>query len=97
MYSLCSVSILYRTRREPTPSDILQMVKYGNGKLNRILVTSYWGIFNNLHDSMEKLKEIPPAQYQHWFYSADEYLWEGVILYEDGRAVCAFDTPYGRG
>ena len=104
MYSLCSVSILHKTprRRELTPADILQIIKTGTAALDKCLVTTYWGIWRNLQEAMEELKQIPRGQYQHYLEGIHDgiyqYVWEGVVLYEDGRAVCVFDEPYkGRG
>lgn len=101
MYSLCSVSIWNKTMRptELTPSDVLQIVKYGSTNLGKVLVTNYWGVFKKLQDAMEELKEIPASHYQSYLEGRGNdgsyrYIWEGVILYEDGRAVCAFDQPY---
>ena len=105
MYSLCSVSIYHKTNKpmELTPADALAIVRYGSASLDKVIVTNYWGIFKKLQDAMETLKEIPRSHYQSYMEGVDykgvyRYIWEGVILYEDGRAVCAFNEPYqGRG
>lgn len=101
MYSLCSVSIWNKTMRpnELTPADALKIVKYGSTDLGKVLVTNYWGVFKRLQDAMEELKEIPASHYQSYLEGRGNdgsyrYIWEGVILYEDGRAICAFNEPW---
>lgn len=106
MYSLRSVAILHRTYipRELTPADILEFVKYGYKDDNRfvIVTTQNWGAFPTIKAMKNALKDIPKIYYQTYLESVHDdkynYIYEGVILYEDGRAICAFNEPWrGRG
>lgn len=116
MYSLCSISLLYRTRhpREITPADALALIKAGepdnlNGfphiriredlLTSTAVVTTYWGAFKDRQECMDELKQVPKSHFQNYLEGETSgvyrMIWEGVLMYEDGRPVLAFDSPYG--
>ena len=78
--------------------DSFRPRKYGDVPV----ITTYWGAWRDKQECIEELKNIGAAQYyQAWEGETNgvyRYIWEGIIMYEDGRPVLAFDSPYkGRG
>lgn len=97
MYRVFSFSAIYRVRngRRRTPADMLECIRCHTGNRSYLLV-NFWGEYNNLHDTMECVKnDIPSNHYNHWIteetYKYTEYLYEAVIIYEDARPILIYD------
>lgn len=102
MYSLRSVAILHRTyiNRELTPADILEFLKYGYKEDNRFICVTVrnWGTYPTIKAMKNALKDIPKIYFQTYLESVYDdkynYIYEGVILEEDGRPICYYNEPY---
>lgn len=101
MYSVFSFSAIYVSKngRPRTPSDMLECIKTDNNKT--YILTNFWGDYKTLHDTIECIKhDIPKSECQHLICNYQnrnggfEFLYEGIVIYEDGRAITVYGKDY---
>lgn len=100
MYRVFSFSMLYQRKggRMITEPDALDMIYQQSGYKSFILTKS-WGEFKSLLKAFQAVRQVEPAYYQHYLYGTsidgDQFIFDGVIIYDDDRPYLVFGTTKG--
>lgn len=100
MYRLDSIAILHKTHinRQLTPADILDYIKYGYKADGRFIYTTIksFGEYYTIPQVKKALQDIPDIYFSNYLEGTFDrkwhYIYEGILLYEDERPKCFFDS-----
>lgn len=95
MYRVFSFSMLYNssTGRQITEPDALDMIRHER-RYRSFILTNSWGEYRGLADALQAVRQVPRSHYCHMVVGSTdryiEFLYEGVIIYEDDRPFLVF-------